>query len=702
MTVLTRCRHWLSALCIAALFFASVLQAGNSGWQQSTHLVAELASEYHTVQPGQKVSIALHFVHDEGWHTYWQNPGDSGLATKIHWQLPAGVSSTDIQWPTPKAYPIPPLKNYGYGGPAVLLTELILADDLPLGELVLSAKADWLICEDVCIPADARFSLTLQVAERAELAVDYQALFADARAAMPQLLAISGDYDIAANSFSAVINDLPPVNFSHFFVAATELVEHAQPQQLLFSDNQWLLRQPLNTYFSAAPEAFELVMVSETGQGYSLPLLLRAVEGEVSGGTPVLVTRGDLAGTGLWLVLLMAATGGLILNLMPCVFPVLSLKALSIAANTGQRAQQRQDALWYTLGVVLSFVALALVLLALRAAGSAIGWGFQLQSPLLVALLAYLLFALGLSLSGVVQFGLGLMSTGAGLTQSKGAKGSFFTGVLAVIVASPCTAPFMGGALGYAVTQPAYLALLVFVALGLGMALPFLLLAYIPVLARALPKPGAWMDTLKHLLAYPLYLSAVWLAWVFGRQTGIDALALLLCGMVAIAAACWLWGRWQFSRQGRLMPVMALGLILVAVAAVSVAPANEQQQTAAGAHWQSWSAAKLAELRASNTPVLVNMTADWCITCLVNERVALNTDSSKAALEQYGVSYLKGDWTRRDDAITAYLHQYQRDGVPLYVLYWPGQPPKLLPQILTPDTLRQTFDSLSQPSQVVN
>ena len=397
----------------------------------------------------------------------------------------------------------------------------------------------------------------------------------------------------------------------------------------------------------------------------------------------------------------MAAGGGLILNLMPCVFPVLSLKALSIAANSQQRQLQRRDALFYAAGVVLSFLALAGLLIALRAAGNVIGWGFQLQSPLLVALLVYLLLALGLSLSGLVQFGLGLMNTGGALTAKSGGKGSFFTGVLAVVVASPCTAPFMGTALGYAVTQSPLVALLVFAALGLGMALPFLLLAYIPALARLLPKPGAWMDTLKQLLAWPLYLSAVWLLWVFGRQAGIDAMAILMIGMVSLAAAIWLWGRVQLGAGG-FNKLTALGLLLLALvilwqgaklhpeANISSHADNKAQ------HWQSWSADKLSALRQQGKPVLVNMTADWCITCLVNERVALNTERSKAALSQYNVSYLKGDWTRRDSDITAYLQQYQRDGVPLYVLYWPGQPPQVLPQILTPDTLRQTFESISQ------
>ncbi len=678
---------FFSALLVSCcLLLSGGVAAYSTGWQQAKHLKAELVSEYQQVMPGQQLWLALHFIPDEHWHTYWQNPGDSGLATSISWQLPDGVTVGDIQWPTPQAFSIPPLMNYGFEGPTVLLSQLTVPADFRGDQLSIRARADWLVCEEICIPADAEFALTLPVGQAAVLSDSATAVIASGNSKLPIPLTVSGSFDLAGGSFSAAIRGLPDVDFQQFFVAATELVDHAAAQQLLFSEGEWLLRQNLNTYFTSAPEHFELVMVSSNGQGYSLSLTLADGTAEMPATTS----------QGLWFVLLMAAAGGLILNLMPCVFPVLSLKALSIAANSGQRAEQRRDALWYTLGVVLSFVSLALLLLALRAAGSAVGWGFQLQSPWLVALLAYLLFALGLSLSGVVQFGLGLMSAGSGLTQSKGAKGSFFTGVLAVVVASPCTAPFMGGALGYAVTQPPLLALLVFVALGLGMALPFLLLAYLPALARALPKPGAWMDTLKQLLAFPLYLSAVWLVWVFGRQAGIDAVAVLLCGMVAIAAACWLYGSWQFSRAGWSRPLVAALLLLLSVGVLRLVPDSAAPVTAAAdAHWQAWSPDKLAQLRQSGKPVLVNMTADWCITCLVNERVALNTDSSKAALALYDVTYLKGDWTRRDAEITAYLHQYQRDGVPLYVLYWPGQTPEVLPQILTPDTLRQTLERLS-------
>tara|TARA_R110002126_G_scaffold43555_8_gene124861 strand:+ start:11917 stop:14055 length:2139 start_codon:yes stop_codon:yes gene_type:complete len=700
-----------TALFFSSLLLSFTLQASSSGWQQAKHIKAELLSEYSTVSPGQRFALLLHFEPDPGWHTYWQNPGDSGLPTSINWQLPENVKATGIQWPTPEGFIIPPLVNYGFAGQTLLLSELSLPADYTQDTLTINATVDWLVCEEICIPTDASFTLTLAVASQSELAGSLQPLFVKARAALPLDTGAVGDYAISGGAFSAQLNVQLPEPPVGFFVAGTELVDHAAPQQLVPQANGWLLQQAINTYFSSAPQQVEVVLVDAAGRGYSVNLQYRqqpaaqgdgaVIAGTETGSAEILVTGGTLSQTSLWLILLMAAGGGLILNLMPCVFPVLSLKALSIAANSQQRQQQRRDALFYTTGVVLSFLVLAGLLIALRAAGSAIGWGFQLQSPLLVGLLVYLLFALGLSLSGLVQFGLGLMNAGSDLTTRGGAKGSFFTGVLAVVVASPCTAPFMGTALGYAVTQSPLVALLVFAALGLGMALPFLLLAYIPALARLLPKPGAWMETLKQLLAWPLYLSAVWLLWVFGRQAGIDAMALLLVGILALAAALWLWGRVQLG-AGWFNKLAALGLLVLALitlwqgAKMQVAANNSQQAANQVQHWQSWSPEKLTELRQQGKPVLVNMTADWCITCLVNERAALNTDRSKAALSEYNVSYLKGDWTRRDSDITAYLQQYQRDGVPLYVLYWPGQPPKVLPQILTPDTLRQTFESLSQ------
>ena len=711
---------WLSAsLC---LFWCATTFAASSGWVQSTHLKAELVSEYRQLQPGQTVTLALHTQHEPHWHSYWLNPGDSGLATSINWQLPPGVTAGPIEWPTPQAIRIPPLVNYGYENQTVLLTQLTLPADYTSSSLPLKATVDWLVCQEICIPASAQLVLTLPVAATSVLSDEAASLFSVARAALPTPLPVKGRYQMQDNHFSAEIELADDLQATAFFVGAGELVDHAAAQQLLFQNGKLLLQQAQNTYFSQAPGELPLVLITAAG---ARQLLLSFEPAMVGRGStvepdPAISTQqpvsqkfadtppqpADFSLNQLLLMLLFALGGGLILNLMPCVFPVLSLKALSLSRAGQHLGAQRAEALWYSLGVVLSFVLLAALLLLLRAGGESLGWGFQLQNPLLVALLAFLLFALGLSLSGVLQFGLGLMNSGQQLTQQSGHRGSFFTGVLAVVVASPCTAPMMGTALGYAATQSAPVALLVFAALGFGMALPFLLLALWPQLAAKLPKPGPWMEQLKHWLAIPLYLSVVWLLWVYGRQTSIDALALALLGLVALTVACWQWGLVQTARQQghNTLTKQAVALIALVLALLSISqselttkPAAIKQGTTTPAGEllpgtaQSWSEARLQELRAQGKPVLVNMTADWCITCLVNERVALDTVQSKAAMQQYQLAYLKGDWTKQDPAISRYLKQYGRDGVPLYVLYFPGHEGQVLPQILTPDTLSEVL-----------
>lgn len=675
------------------LFFTGPAQAHSSGWVKASHLKAELVSDHQDLRPGQRFKLALHFIPDEHWHTYWQNPGDSGLATSIDWTLPDGVEAGAIQWPAPMAISVPPLVNYGFEGPTILVSELSIPVDFKGSQLQIKAKVDWLVCKEICIPADASFELNLPVTQAAVLATDYLKLFEKASQQQPKAVPLRGRYDVQNQQFSAAVPMPEDLKVSAFFVAAAELVDHAAPQQIDWVDGELLLRQQQNTYFNQAPEQFDLVLNTAAG-----PVLLQLQHESAPQQSAISLASFSLTD---WLVMVaLAAVGGLILNLMPCVFPVLSLKALSLVNGQQSAQHTKAEALWYSAGVVLSFVLLAAMLLVLRSAGEAVGWGFQLQNPLVVGLLAYLLFVLALSLSGVVQLGLGLMNSGQQLTEKPGARGSFFTGVLAVVVASPCTAPFMGTALGYAATQPALAALAIFAALGLGMALPFLALAWSPGFAALLPKPGLWMEKLKQWLAYPLYLSAVWLLWVYGRQQGIDALALALVGLVFVAAACWLWGLLQLQQADKASAVMAVLLFAGAVALLWY-PQPATQQSAKTDHAEVWSEQRLKQLLQDGKPVLVNMTADWCITCLVNERVALDTDSSKAAMALYNLTYLKGDWTNKDPAISAYLRQFQRDGVPLYVLYWPGQPPEVLPQILTPDSLRQALEQLSSKQPLI-
>lgn len=408
----------------------------------------------------------------------------------------------------------------------------------------------------------------------------------------------------------------------------------------------------------------------------------------VSGKNPA-TSEGE---TSFLLMALFAFLGGAILNLMPCVFPVLALKVLGLVnASSVSLQEQRAHGLSYTAGVVASFLAMAGLLLALRAAGEALGWGFQLQTPWLVALLVYLFFALGLSMSGFVEFGASWAGIGQQLTEKSGHSGSFFTGVLAVVVASPCTAPFMGAALGFALVQPPAMALTIFAALGLGMAAPFLLLVGIPALASRLPKPGAWMNTFKEWMAIPLYLTAIWLIWVVGRQTGVNGMALVLCGCVMIYMALWFWRSGSIAKR-----LTALVALLLAVAALA-GPWLQQRSEPSVNVGSVYSAERVLELRASGKPVFVNFTADWCITCLANERVALSQDAVLSAFRENNVAYLKGDWTNSDPLITEVLAQYGRSGVPLYLLFPadPSAPAAVLPQILTTDIVLKALDSLN-------
>ncbi len=389
-------------------------------------------------------------------------------------------------------------------------------------------------------------------------------------------------------------------------------------------------------------------------------------------------------------ILLAALVGGMILNLMPCVFPVLSLKAVSFASSHLSRHKQHVHGWAYTAGVVVAFLLAAAIMLSARTAGQTVGWGFQLQSPIFVALMAYLFFAMSLSLAGMFQLGTRLMGVGQSLTSGHGLRASFFTGVLAALVASPCTAPLMASALGYAMTQPAPIALLVFAALGFGMALPFLMLSYSPHLVQRLPQPGPWMDLLKQLLAFPLLLTSVWLAWVLGHQLNSDAVAALLVGATAIAFGCWLWHKTPGSRGGRLL-VRALALIAI-IFALGIASQIRHFSSPADDGWQPYSASTLARLRAENTPVFVNLTADWCITCLANDRLALNTEEVRAVAEKLGVTMLKGDWTNADPAVTALLQEFGRSGVPLYLMYpSDGGEPSILPQVLTSQRVVQVM-----------
>lgn len=404
---------------------------------------------------------------------------------------------------------------------------------------------------------------------------------------------------------------------------------------------------------------------------------------------------------GIAAALLAALLGGLILNLMPCVLPILSLKAMGLAQGAHASGYARRHAIWYTAGVLVSFAGLGLAILALRSGGAALGWGFQLQQPAFVGLLVYVMLAIGLSMSGVIAFGASWGGLGHNLTEDEGAKGAFFTGVLACVVASPCTAPFMGGALAYAMAQPAWLALAIFLSLGLGLALPFLLIGFIPGLAAKLPRPGVWMETLKQALAFPMYLTGVWLLWVLGHQVGMDGAGAVMAGGVALAMALWWFERHRqhsrLRRWGLVLALLAIAVLPLRFVAGLDASAISSRGAAADVS-EVYSVERLAELQAQGRPVFVNMTADWCATCKVNERLVLATDAFRAALKDNGVAYLKGDWTNEDPAITAFLQRFKAVGVPLYVVFPAnGGKPRVLPALLTQGGVAEAMAWSAQP-----
>jgi thiol:disulfide interchange protein DsbD len=684
--------HFMS-LMLVGLVAAAPAVAVDTGAVQRDHIEVELIAETMSVQPGAPFRVGLRLLPDPGWHTYWKNPGDSGIPTEIEWDLPAGASASPIVWPYPGAMPMGHLINYGYKGEHLLPVTLEVPEDLSVGDdFIVRAETSWLVCEEICIPGDAELQLTLPVVDEPpsinEAARD---LFAWADQRRPSPVDWPARFNTEGGQLSLQIEPSGVASQTEwaFFSALANVVDHSRPASATAGNGRIFVAQKLSPYLASTPESLPFVLVDTVNE--------RAFELTAQAGDLVSVGTSTAAATPGWLVALgLALIGGVLLNLMPCVFPVLSIKAISLVSGAGK--DQRPHGLAYTAGVLVSFAALAAVLLLLRAGGEAIGWGFQLQSPLVIGILIYVLFALGLSLSGLFDFGTRLMGVGQSLTDQGGLSGSFFTGILACVVASPCTAPFMGTALGAAILMPWPMAMAVFLALGLGLALPMLLLSFSPALARRLPRPGPWMETFKQAMAFPLYLAVVWLIWVLARQTDANGLAAVLIGLVALAFTLWLFGK---RDSGPVMSVarhvsVFAGLVIALAALAAAARFESGPAEVADAWWEDYSAARLAELRADpDTAVFVNMTADWCLTCKVNEGVALNKAEVRAAFEAESVVYMKGDWTRRDAAITDYLAQFGRNGVPLYVVYpRNGGEPRILPQVLTPGLVVSAVEAL--------
>ncbi len=690
-------RRLVLAMLIGLFAAPAAAQIDNG---QKVH--ARLVAESGEVAPGATLTVALEQVIRPSWHTYWRNPGQAGLPTTIDWTLPPGWKAGAIAWPYPKQLPVPPLMDYGYEGTVWLLTSIAVPADAKPGTIVtLKAHASWLVCQRVCVPEDQMLSLPVSVsASPTPPYATTEEQFAAWRAKIPApspwravYMPNAKNVDLAV--FSPTLTAAAPKDMI-FFPARSDDLEDAVPQRFGATDGGPVVRMRAGRNLPKENSLQGVLLITSRDDS------VQALEIDARKGAFAAPSFAQGDGQSLLAAMLFALLGGLILNLMPCVLPILAMKALAIANKAhAERAESAREGFSYGAGAVLSFMALGLAVVLLRAGGAEIGWGFQLQEPAAVAAFALLVFAVGLNLSGVFELSGGIMA-GDNLARRGGAVGAFFTGVLAVAVAAPCTAPFMAAALGYALTQSAFRALLVFFALGLGFALPFVLIGLAPGLLRFLPKPGLWMLRFKQALAFPMYAAAVWLVWVLDLESGGTGLIAVLAAMIALAFAAWAWsasreaqGSWRIAGAGfAVLGVLAAlsSLVVIAKAAVPQAATAAHAETA-GIPSEAYSEARLAQYRAANRPVFVDATAAWCITCLVNERVALSGAAVHDAFAKKHIAYLVADWTNRDAAITALLQAHGRSGVPLYLYYAPGADAVVLPQVLTEGQVLQVIDS---------
>lgn len=684
----------------------------------SPHARTTLIAQTRGVSPGKRAWVAVTQSLDPGWHTYWRNPGDAGEAPKITWGLPLGWRAGQILWPAPKKLPLGPIMNYGYEGQVVLAVPL----DVPAGAKVgqtahLSATVDYLICAQVCVPETAKVALDLPIVSGTPpLDPVGGTPITHALASAPRPSTLTATFQKTSEGLKlAVAGDAlagTAGSDAYFYPFDGALIDQAKPQAVERGPRGLSLSLTAGPAFGRTPPPTQAAGVLQVdGHTYEID----ALPGPPPAGAAGMGEGGDVSArsshTGLAVALAFAFLGGLILNLMPCVFPILSMKAVALAGHGQDVSHARAQALAFLGGVVASFLALAGILMVARAAGAAVGWGFQLQSPVIVAALTLIMLAAALNLSGLFEVGSSLQGVGSNLAARDGLTGSVFTGILAVVVAAPCTAPFMGPALGFALTQAWPAALAVFLSLGLGFAAPFTLAAFSPGLIRALPRPGAWMDIFRKALAFPMYGAAAWLAWVLAQQAGPQGLARLLASAVILALAAWIFGLFQqrrtSGRPGLGLAVLALGALTLSLGAAFATPfespaAGGVEKLAASAlPSEPWSPQAVADLRAKGKPVLVNFTAAWCVTCQVNERVVFSDPSVVSAFKTYGVTYLVADWTNRDGAIAKALEAEGRVGVPLYLLYDArGDAPKVLPQLLTPGLMRHALEKAAKVARV--
>ncbi|MFZ0393345.1 MAG: thioredoxin family protein [Terracidiphilus sp.] len=706
----------------SAVFMAAALPLlAASSSADVEHLHVQIVVPSSTLPRGAAANAGLYFKLEQGWHDYWMTAGDSGEPPRIRWTLPAGIAAGALEFPPPSRLPLGPLMDFGYENEVLFPFTLTVDSSAATGPATLRARVSWLVCREVCIPgkADLELTRTVTAGPAAGASVEPDAgLFAHMGNNLPHPLPANdklGFVSTAAGFRLTVITGQRETEAS-FFPADQNILSNPAPQKITSTAKGFTLELKKDADLKQPPAELSGVLELSGGRAYEIaakpgpptppsPPNSASPANSANFANPANSANSAIsansASSGALRIIGLAFLGGIILNLMPCVFPVLFLKGLALV-NSGreERHKLRMHGLVYAAGILVSFWALVGVLLGLRSAGARLGWGFQFQSPMFLFLMAGLLFFLGLSLAGQFEIGLTLTSAGGSLAAKHGYAGSFFTGVLAVIVATPCTAPFMGAAIGYALTAPALVTFAVFTALALGLAAPYVALTLQPAWTRILPRPGAWMEILRQIVSLPIFGFVIWLAWVIAASYGSTMLAALLAGFLLLAIAGWFLGRWPAKGWSAVLAGLII-LCFVALGAYSkqvlAAPRISASAGAQSGEWQPWSDAAVRQYQWQGRPVFVDFTAKWCLSCQVNERVALTRPEVMKAFEDAHVALLKADWTQQDPAIAQALESLGRNGVPAYALYPPGQgSPTLLPEALTPGIVVDAIHNLPQ------
>jgi thiol:disulfide interchange protein DsbD len=697
--------HRLAAACaLVVLFCAAVLPAraqletvgdGGPGPVKAQHLTAELVGFGSTIAPGGTLQAGLVLTMEEKWHVYWSNAGDSGEPPHIHWTLPAGITAGPLQFPVPSRLPLGPLMDFGYEDTAAFPVTFTAAPTVKPGPVHIDAAVDWLVCREVCIPGKAHLGMNLVVGPPAPAPQPVGAL-GQALTLLPKPLPPTAKVTVhgGAKEFVLSFDNLPSAKGdqdAEFYPYDADLIVNAAEDEIEGLDNGLQIRiERAPDLTQLPPQLHGLLKLSDTE---SYEFTAPVIPGEVAPAAPI--ARGSKAGVAaassmtVLPAIALAFLGGIILNLMPCVFPVLFLKGLALVQSSGeQRKHLRNHGLVYTLGILVSFWIIVAVLLGVRAGGSHAGWGFQLQSPVFLTLLASGIFFFALSLAGLFDIGLSLTSVGGELAEKQGYTGSFFTGVLATVVATPCTGPYMGVAIGFALAQPAFVTFAIFTALALGLAAPYLLLSFQPAWTRLLPRPGAWMEVFKQVTAVIFFATVIWLTYVYGSlfagngeaNAGLYRVALLLGCFLVLAIAGWTLGRWPARRFSTIAAIVlaAIGLAI---------PLYQPKDTTLV--WQPYSQQSLDDARKAGHPVFIDFTASWCLSCQVNEKLVLHSSSVQRQFASRNITLLRADWTKYDANITQELASIHRSGVPTYVIYPadPSAPADVLPELLTKDVV---------------